>query len=501
LPRAPWALVGLTALAAALRFSTLDLQSFWQDETVTVWLVQLDFGDLLSTLPDTESTPPVYYSLAWLWTNAFGSGEVGIRSLSALLGTATVPTAYLAGKELISPRVGLMTAALVATNPLLIWYSQEARSYALLVLLAALSFLFFTRALAHRESFLSWALVSILALATHYFAVFLIVPEALWLLVDSHRRRPALASVTAVFVAGAGLLPLALHQRAHGGAPELSTFSPLASRVKDIPREFLTGELGGAFDHSGEIGVFMLVIGLVVLELRGHRSEHQGFVVAGGVAGVAIGAPIALTVVGMDYVLTRNLLAGLIPFTIAVSACLGAGAARWLGLVVVTALCVLFGSSVVRTNLDPTKQRPNWRGAAQAAGIPRGTRLLVAPLVTPTHESNPIAVYRPRATPISRGWIAVSEIVVFTQTPRPRGSSLLDGFREISRRKAEPYTVISYAAGRVPAQVDVRVLGARFARFDRDPVHSALDISAQGDATVLVERSALNGSFFSAGSL
>ena len=89
----------LTVVGALLRFPTLDAKSFWEDEAITVFLVRRGFGSMLSAIPDSESTPPVYYVLAWVWTHVFGSGEVGIRSLSALIGTATVPVAYLAGRE------------------------------------------------------------------------------------------------------------------------------------------------------------------------------------------------------------------------------------------------------------------------------------------------------------------------------------------------------------------------------------------------------------------
>ena len=74
-----------------------------------------------------------------------------MRSLSALFGAATVPLAYCIGAELSSRRAGLITAALVAVNPMLIWYSQEARSYALLVFFCAASLLFFARALRTRS--------------------------------------------------------------------------------------------------------------------------------------------------------------------------------------------------------------------------------------------------------------------------------------------------------------------------------------------------------------
>ena len=87
-----------------------------------------------------EQTPPLYFMLARGWIHVFGSGEVGLRSLSALFGTATVPVVYLAGAAMRSRRAGLIAAAFTALSPLTIWYSQEARNYALLLFLAAVFF-------------------------------------------------------------------------------------------------------------------------------------------------------------------------------------------------------------------------------------------------------------------------------------------------------------------------------------------------------------------------
>ena len=104
--------------------------------------------DTLSAVVDSERSPPLYYVLAWGWSKLFGTGEVGLRSLSALIGTLTVPVAYVAALELSSRRrIALVCAALVALNPYLVWYSQEARSYALMALFVALSLVFFARCL------------------------------------------------------------------------------------------------------------------------------------------------------------------------------------------------------------------------------------------------------------------------------------------------------------------------------------------------------------------
>ena len=105
------------------------------------------FDEMLHRVKTSESNPPLYYVLAWAWAKAFGTGEFGLRSLTAVFGAATVPVGYLVGRQLTGRRAGLVLAALIAVNPMLIWYSQEARSYALLVFFGALSLLFFVRAL------------------------------------------------------------------------------------------------------------------------------------------------------------------------------------------------------------------------------------------------------------------------------------------------------------------------------------------------------------------
>src|SRR5215204_1376947 len=164
-PRHRTMLAGIVVLAGVLRFATLDGQSYWFDEAVTVQLLRMDLGDMLSAIPDSESTPPLYYVVAWLWTQLFGTGEVGLRSLSALAGTATIPVAYAVGARALSARAGLVAAALVAANPLLVWYSQEARAYALLVLLTALTVLVLPRALERPTAgrLTAWAALSALA--------------------------------------------------------------------------------------------------------------------------------------------------------------------------------------------------------------------------------------------------------------------------------------------------------------------------------------------------
>src|SRR5579884_758248 len=114
------AVAALTVLAAAIRFYRLGHQGFWYDEAISAHLVHYPLGKMFGLIPQSESTPPLYYCLAWVWVRVFGDGEAGLRSLSAVAGVAVVPVIYGAGARLVSIRTGLIAAALAACNPLLI---------------------------------------------------------------------------------------------------------------------------------------------------------------------------------------------------------------------------------------------------------------------------------------------------------------------------------------------------------------------------------------------
>jgi uncharacterized membrane protein len=210
------ALAVLIALAAALRFWRLRHQGFWFDEANTSQEVHFRPGPMLTLLKHYESTPPLYYAVAWVWARLFGYGEAGLRSLSAICGVLLVPLSYGLGRKLFSRRAGLTAAALAATSPLLIWYSQEARAYELAVLLTGVSMLAFVYAEggASRGAFSVWVIASALAVATEYYAALIVVPEALWLIYRHRRERALQVSIVALAAWSAPLLWFAVSPNA-----------------------------------------------------------------------------------------------------------------------------------------------------------------------------------------------------------------------------------------------------------------------------------------------
>lgn len=422
-----WALAALTAAGAALRFATLSLQSFWLDEAVTHQLVTRSLAGMLRTIPHSESTPPLYYVVAWVWARVFGAGEVGLRSLSALFGTATIVAVALVARRLGGPRAALAAAALVGANPLLIWYSQEARAYALLVLLSALALWLFAC-----ERWGWWALVAILALATHYFAVFIVVPQLAVLLWRGERR--ARAAVAAVLLAGAALLPLAIVQ-ASGDRAAFIHASSLASRAVAVPKQFL---IGYGTPHAAILTVIAAALALALaLSLR--RGD-RGLL---GLAAIGVGVPLALAIAGADYLITRNVIAALVPLLVVA----GAAAARTrAGPALVAGLCAAGIVAYTGVEGDGVYQRDDWRGVAAALGPPPAGALRVV-LINPASGALPLVLYRPSLAPVAGNGLSPREVDVVglrgTHPPTVPGSF---PYFTATIRITPQFTIIRYVA-------------------------------------------------------
>lgn len=444
-------------LGAALRFWGVGEQSYWLDEAYTVRAVDRGFGDMLAEVPETESTPPLYYVLAWFWSQVSGVGEGGLRALSAVIGTATVPVAFLAGRRLFSERAGLFAALLVAVNPYLVWFSQEARAYALLVLLATLSVWLLARALddpAPRRT-LAWAVVAALAIATHYFAGFLVAGEAAWLLwrVRSRAAGPAVAVVAVVVAA---LAPLALHQRGTGHLDFIGVQS-LPSRITDIPKKFVTGELGTPTPLIGVLAALAAAVAIGWLVVRGGDGDRRSAVFVTVLAAAVVVPPVVLAVVGPDYVLIRNL----IPVIALAALVIGAGCAvaGRAGLALAGVIAVVAVTVNVQVTKDDELQRDDWRAAAERLGPPaQGPRAVV---VTPDLQAPALEHYAGKLERVGATGTTVSEIAVvsYERPPRHTPSPPPPGFREVDRERSESFQLIRYRAD-APAVVSYGALAA-----------------------------------------
>jgi mannosyltransferase len=454
-----WPLAAIVLLAAALRFATLDLQSFWYDEAFTpVHVLHASLGATLRAVSRTENTPPLWYLLIWGWSRVFGTGAVALRSLSAFAGVLTVPVAWAIGRELVGQRVALATALFVAVNPLFVWYSQEARAYALFVFTAALAVLCFLYAL-HKPTprrLAAFALSGALALLSHYFAVFLLIPMCLWLLWAhrAHLRLRAVAGAVACdAVVGLALVPLILAQGGHG--TQWIGRWPLVQRLEAIPQYYLTGESGAPLGHGIELLVALPILAGVLYGLwRGlSRFEERRALIMLVLAASGVLIPTVLVAFGLDYLAPRNLVAAMIPLTALLAVVIVAQRTGRVGVVFAGLVALAFLAIAIDVDLSPRLQRGDWRDLARS--LPAlGPGGQVAEGISPLYEvvgsvfasesvvtttelgSAPLEYYRPLLHNLARGsTVEVREIDETGYAPLRPGAAAppAPGFRLAQR--------------------------------------------------------------------
>ena len=400
------ALLLIVGFGALLRFATLGTQSFWLDEEATLNVIGSDgVVELLKAVQAGESNPPLYYLLAGAWRELFGSSEFAVRSLSALAGTATIPVIYSATAALASRRTGLIAAALTATAPVLIWYSQESRSYALLIFLVAVAFLCFVRALddrGHRWLF-GWAIASSLALTTHYFAFALIVSQAIWLFARRQGSRlDTTLAVGVVAAVGLALLPLVAVQRGRG---DWIDDYDVGDRLLQIPEHFLVG-FQVPWDWLPV--VVLAAIGLLVLYGAARAGWPQRIALPWGVFLGGLGVLAIAALGGDDYIVSRNLLGLFVPFVIGLAAILVSAPLAPVGTAVAIALCTVGGALALWTAATPEAQRPGYEQLAAELGTSSQERLVVSQ----TGFSSPLALYLDGARVAGEDDLSAAELIV-----------------------------------------------------------------------------------------
>jgi 4-amino-4-deoxy-L-arabinose transferase-like glycosyltransferase len=443
------ALLALTAGAAVLRFSTLGTQSYWYDEAITVDLVRRPFHSMLGELPHSESTPPLYYIFAWIWSRMFGTGEAELRSLSAVVGTLAVPATYAAALTLISRRSALVAAAFVAVSPLLVWYSQEARAYSLLVLLGALSLVPLRQAVGPGavRPLTFWAIVASFALVTHYFAAFLIAAEAIWLLRRATERRAAATAVGAVFAVAIMLTPLAVYQARYSRHTAwISNSGGVGSRA-----EYLLHQLVLGVYPASHIRLLIAAVPLVVLVglfTWTQREERVGALLALRFGLVAVAVPAVVAVAGDhfsggrgDYFIYRNVIVATVPFTITAAAVIGGQRTGRLGVVAVVVTFVLLSAVCIEIARRSDLQKPDVRGVAKALGPPGVARAIVVDKRTATV----LGLYLGDVDD-AHGATPIRELDLILEPGSTIVGPVPDGFRRLGARRVETFRIVRFSA-------------------------------------------------------
>ncbi|HEX4482752.1 MAG TPA: glycosyltransferase family 39 protein [Solirubrobacteraceae bacterium] len=256
-----WLLV-LSLVALVFRLTSIS-RSMFNDETVSLALAQRSFGHMFS-LYGYEANGTPYSLLLWPIVRIFGTHEAILRLPAVIAGTLSVPAMYWAARGFrLSRAAALLAAALLAINPMAVWYSQTARSYAFVVLAACATFGGLVRLVDDPDRGRDWWVFvagMVLMGYSDLFAPFLALPAQLLIVRRAPRAsvRRWITALAAALVAGIPLIIAALIS--HGRRDALYWLPKLDRGLVELALQ----EFSGGF--SGVTAVrWLTLLGLVVL--------------------------------------------------------------------------------------------------------------------------------------------------------------------------------------------------------------------------------------------
>lgn len=242
-----WLVLLLSWVAFLVRVAGLTGQSLWRDEVDTIRFSGWPLAELVGGLFRTGHNGPLYFLLMRFWRTLAGNSEFAIRYPSAAAGVLAVAVGYRLARQLGLRRgTGLLLSLLLATSPYLIWYGQEAKMYALLLVLVMAAFIAYHQALLGGR-WGRWAVF--VGLTSLSFYIHLLSPlmlpvyGAFALLHPGRWRRHWRGWLTSMLLLIAPYLPLAMWQmpllieKFHSGHP----FYPLREEILILLRLYTNG--------------------------------------------------------------------------------------------------------------------------------------------------------------------------------------------------------------------------------------------------------------------
>ena len=184
----------IIGLGLCLRVIDLDGKYFYCDEIESYDRARQGFTEVISSLIGGSPHLPLYESMLHLWL-LMGNSDAFARLPSVVFGIASILLTWQLFKTISSQRIALFVALLFAVSPLHVMFSRMVREYSLLCMLSIASTILFIKLLrkteAHGKSrlWLSYFIVTLLLVYTHYYAWFTILSQTIYLFTTRARHK------------------------------------------------------------------------------------------------------------------------------------------------------------------------------------------------------------------------------------------------------------------------------------------------------------------------
>lgn len=253
------------SLALILRLIFIN-QSLWLDEAIEALALMGKQGALFTyALGDYQ--PPLYHLIGYVFTHLLGFSEIALRLPSLISGLLTVYFVVKIGEYIGSKKIGIIAGLLTATNPLLIYYSQEGRTYAMTTFFVTASFYYFIQLLKSKNtrSYILYSIFTILFLWTSYLSWFFLLAQGcyvLWIKRYDILGIQIVASLTLLAWLPSFVSSLAIGQSTRGNSPQWGLVVG-GLTWKSLPLtwvKFAIGRIG--FDNKMFYGGVVAIIGL-----------------------------------------------------------------------------------------------------------------------------------------------------------------------------------------------------------------------------------------------
>ncbi len=263
---------GILLLGLVLRLISLN-QSLWLDEATTALVAKMPIADFFSKFMPADFHPPLYYLVVRCWSLVFGTTEISMRIPSVIFGLLIIYTVYLIAKEL-KLKWPIVPALFLATSGLHVYYSQEARMYAMVTWLVCYLVLVFIQ-----KKWIQFSILLPLIFLTDYVSVLILPVLFIFTFLNNRSEtKKFIKSCIPFFIIFAAWLPFLIKQLTAGFALKASSsawwniLGPVTLKnVALIPTKFMIGRVN--IDNKLIYAVVIIIISMIFMYVIGKAKN------------------------------------------------------------------------------------------------------------------------------------------------------------------------------------------------------------------------------------